>query len=68
MLKAGQLGSTETLNMDNQDSCLMSRVVEVLAHFPRRLGFDRLFRLLPAAFTFATNIRDELPASRTMQE
>ena len=46
----------------------MSRVVDVLAHFPRRLGYERLFRLLPTAFTFATNIRDELPASRTMQE
>ena len=65
MLKAGQLGSTETVNMDHQNSCLMSRVVEVLTHFPRRLGYDRLVRLFPTACTFATNIRDELPAFST---
>jgi len=32
VLLAAQLGCTETLGMDHQNPCLMSRVVEVLAH------------------------------------
>ena len=38
MLKTGQLGNRKGLNMNHQNSCLMSKVVEVSAHFPRRLG------------------------------